>query len=337
MTDNNLDQAPADTGTDTTGSVGTDKAPASAPAADAGHNEADDGDIDLLDGYEGEEGGEPADASAAQQTDAGDRPAWQRPEGLDGDALAEWKERQGLPTDVAGYEIKLDLREGEQISEVGQQLIDGLKDFAVENDLPPPAINSLANWYNKQIEAHQTRLAESDRTLRAETRDVLTERWGDTYADRMQIAKEGVRVLPQALRQMLKEARTPDGKRITHTPEFALALYEIGRLRGRKGNTVPPTDDQRLAEITKVMNSDIDAYRAQGLDKERLDIMRKREGNRQSTPSTLTPAEAQEAADLVQMMQTDIDTYRYKPYRGTGRPAADRLLQLQRKQAGEAA
>jgi hypothetical protein len=336
MTDDDLNQESADTGTDTTGSA--DKAPASAPAPEVAQQH-DGSDIDLLDldAGEGDDGVDAgADASAAQPADNANRPAWQRPDGIDGDDLSAWKEQQGLPVEAAGYEVRLG--EGETFSEFGNQMVDGLRSLAVDLDMPAAVPQRLVEWYREQERAHQARLAENDKALRAETRDVLTERWGDTYADRMTVAKEGVRVLPQALRAMLKDARAADGRRITHTPEFAQALFEIGRLRTRNGAPVQTTDDQRLTEISQVMNSDIDRYRREGLDKEHVDLLRKRDATAQARrPGTLTPAETQEEAELVQMMHTDIDAYRYRPYRGTGRPAADRLLQLQRKRDGAAA
>ena len=101
---------------------------------------------------------------------------------------------------------------------------------------------------------------------------------------------------------------------------------------------MPPTDDQRLAEITKVMNTDIDRYQREGLDKEYLALMRKRDAKaRPARPARSRLPRRRRRRSWSQMMQTDIDAYAHRPYRGSGRPAADRLLELRRKRAGEAA
>ena len=323
-------------GTDTTGGP---VAPPPASPAPTEHDGAGDTDLDLLsdEGEEGADDGEPGADAADADADAGRR-AWQRPDGIEGDALANWKEQQGLPTDPDGYSIDLELGEGQTITETGQQLINGLKEFAVEHDLPPPAVSKLAQWYDDQVKAQQAKLAEADKALRVETKATLQEQWGSAYASRIEFAREGARVLPAALRQALRGARTADGRSIDNLPEFAIALYEIGKLRSRKGPTVPTTDEERLAHVVKVMNTDVDKYRRDGLDKEHLDIMRRRDASGLTrTPGTLTAAEAQEEAALTELMNADIDKYSWRPWRASRMTGSERMLQLQRKKAGEAA
>jgi hypothetical protein len=321
---------PAATGIDTTG--GAAAPPPSSPAP-AEHEGADDLDL-LADDYDGDDGDDGTDATEA---DAGaDRPAWARPEGLEGDALAQWKSDQGLPTSADDYEVEIDLREGEAITESGQHLINGLKDFAVQNDLPPPAVSGLVKWYDAQVKAQQAARAEADKVQRKSTRDTLTQKWAGAFDQRMTVAKEGARLLPQGLREALKTARTPDGKRVGDLPELAEALLAIGRLT-QQGKSVPTSDQDRLAEIENVLRSDVGEYRRQGLDKEHLEILRKRDGNAQARPrGTLTAAEEAEERDLVQQMSTDIDSHR-RQWRGTGKSGSDRLLELKRKRAGEIA
>lgn len=309
--------------------------PSSAPAPQQVADIQDDEGLDLLNtGHEDD--GDEGSGGAAPAADPESAPAWQRPEGLEGDALTEWKESVGLPTEAGAYEVKLDLREGETITETGQQLIDGLKSFAVENDLPAPAVSSLVKWYDAQVKGLQAKLAEGDSTQRTATRATLQEQWGDSYTNRMEFAREGAHVLPVALRKALRGARTADGRAVEHLPEFAIALYEIGKLRTRKGPNVPPSDDQRLAEIQNVMRTDIDAYRAKGLDQEHMALMRRREAP-QARPGTLTPAEAAEEREITQLMHDDIGAYRHKMWRGSGRTASERAMELARKRAGEAA
>ncbi len=186
-----------------------DKAPASTPAPEASH-QAEDADLDLLaddvDGGEGEDAEGTRAEGKTGEADAERPPAWQRPADLAGpdadpDAVAEWKTRQGLPVEADDYQIDLELKEGEHVSEAGQQLLDGLKEFGVEHDLPAPAVNGLAKFYKEQLQEQEVRLAEADKTLRAETRATLQEIWGDQHDERLEIAKEGARVLPQGLRR----------------------------------------------------------------------------------------------------------------------------------------
>ncbi len=336
MTDEALDQQPGAAGPET--ATGTDQAPAAIPAPHVAE-QADDGDLDLLDldADPGDgEGEDAADTSAAQPPEDAERPAWQRPEGLKGDDLVDWKLEQGLPTDVTGYEVKLDLAEGQTITETGQLLIDGLKTFAVEHDLSPPAVNGLAKWYDAQVKAQQAKLAESDKALRTETQATLTEKWRGSYEPRMEVAREGARLLPQPLRAMLRVARTPDGRRIAHTSEFAEAMLAIGRLRTGKGASVQTSDEERLAEIASVRTANIDDYYAKGLDKEALEVGRRIAAKGQPAPVALSPADAQEERELVQLLSEDVDSYRYRQWRGSGKTGSERLLEIRRKREGTA-
>jgi hypothetical protein len=335
MTDDTTTSAP-ESGAATAGNAPA-SVPAPAPTPATNTTEQTD-DLDLL-GDDGEDDGTAADDGVETDAPADEpdteRPAWQRPDGLDGDALIDWKEAQGLPTDPDGYTIDLKLGEGEQVTEVGQQLLAGLKQFGVENDMPEPALNGLANWYNDQLKALQAKFAESDKALRTETRNVLTQKWAGAYDHRMEVVKAGARLLPQGLRAALKVARTPDGRRVSDTPEFAEALLAIGRLT-TKGKQAVTSDDQRRADIEKIMNTDIDRYNREGLGQEYLALARKRDATPVRTV-TLSPAEAAEELELLQHMSEDVGAYQHRQWRGSGKTGSDRLLELRRKRAGEAA
>ena len=327
--DAELDQAPAATATDTT--TGTDQAPAAIPAPHVAE-QADDGDLDLLDtSEEGEgegEGAEPQDDDEPEQSTI-------QPIGPGEDAseeeVAEWRTRHGVPDEPSGYQPP-------QIEGVNwnQDALGPVLDIVHRHNVPQEALAAALTAYGQQVAAQQVKLAEADKALRTETRDALTQKWAGAYDHRMQVAKEGARLLPPSLRQALKTARTVDGKRVADLPELAEAMLAIGRLT-QKGKPVPTSDEERLAEIVKVRDANIDEYYQRGFDKEALEVGRRIAAKGQPAPVALAPADAAEERELVQLMSENVDAYQYRQWRGSGKTGGERLLELRRKRDGAAA
>jgi hypothetical protein len=130
----------------------------------------------------------------APAEDTSDRPAWSRPEGLEGDALAQWKERQNLPVDADDYEVKL--AEGERFSEIGEQMVDSLRTLATELDMPAATPQKLVDWYRKQEQAYRGRLAENDKVVKRATVAALRDTWGDLFAANKAIVDAAFKGLP---------------------------------------------------------------------------------------------------------------------------------------------
>ena len=159
--------------------ITTDRAPAADRQA-PGLVESDEAWLDSGDAGD-EEGGEgdQGDAGPAveEQTDT---PAWQRPEGLEGDALTQWKEERDLPTDAGDYEVQLG--EGETISEFGGQMVDSLRELAVELDMPASTPQKLVEWYRAQEQGLRGRLAENDKDAKRATVASMRDAWGELFA-----------------------------------------------------------------------------------------------------------------------------------------------------------
>ena len=232
--DDGLDQEPAGTGTETT--TGTDKAPAAAPPADAGH-EADLAELDLLDADDGEEGEEvrtlanpalqrqPTPTQIAQLGSA-PRPRRRRADRVEGSSRAS----RLTPTATRSISTLGENRD----HRTGQALVDGLASSPWKTTCQPPMPSRLVSGTTQESPARPSSPRSTSR-LGRRPKATLAERWGDIYAERIEVAKEGARVLPKALREMLEECADPGWT--AHRPH---ARIRPGPVRDR-----PPQNPKR--------------------------------------------------------------------------------------------
>ena len=184
---------------------------------------------------EGEDEGDAGDAvedidtdDAMDEPEAEPRFPWQRPEGLDDDALAEWKEAQGLPASAEDYEDQLELPEGTQITEAGRPLVASFMEFAAANDLPASAVSKAIVWFNEQAGARGAAIKERDSVSKEEATEALRDRWEDAFDDNLAVATAGLKMLPESLQKLLRAARGPDGRKLLHDPDMAQVLFDLG-------------------------------------------------------------------------------------------------------------
>jgi hypothetical protein len=295
-----------------------------------------------------DEGEEEGDAEAAddegdpaeiEPADDGDRLPWQRPAGLEGDALAAWKEQQGLPVSPDEYEIDLDLQEGQQISEVGQELLDGLKSLAVEADMLPGQPEKVAKWYQAFLTGQQARLAEAERAAKADLVTDLKADLGDRFASFKTELDTAFKGLPPDLRAALKTARTADGLPLMVRADVVRLIHGLGQGQGQDSPQLQPQDSRtamqaELQALDQMMLTDIGAYNRRGYrgrdisaSDRKLEILREMEAPK-AKPSVASLRG--EEAELKALAASDPQVFEYSPtWKGTGKTAAQRLYELQ--------
>lgn len=283
----------------------------------------EEGDAEATDGE-----GEPTET---EPSDEGERLPWQRPEGLEGDALVEWKESQGLPVSADEYEIDLDLQEGQTISEVGQELLDGLKSLAVEADMLPGQPEKVAKWYQSFLNGQQARLVEAERTARADLVANLKDELGDGFAGFKTELDTAFKGLPPDLRAALKTARTADGLPLMVRADVVRLIHGLNKsqpspqlLQGGRAAM-----QEELRALDQLMYTDIDQYNRRGWrgsDKSasdrRLEIMRELASEAPAKPSAADLRAEEEK--LVHLSKTDPTIFSYGSWPGARSPA-DRL------------
>jgi hypothetical protein len=177
-----------------------------------------------------------------------------------------------------------------------------------------------------------------DKTANKEMTAALTERLGgkEAYDGYVATAREAAKLMPRSLRDALKVARTPDGRKVAHMPELAEFLHQVA---GRQGQaTIQPRDSrtamqEELRALDHLMRTDIDTYHREwrGLNMSasdrRLELMRELgdEGPRKPSVSDIES----EKRELIRLRDRDPQMFAFGDWRGTGRPASERLVALQ--------
>jgi hypothetical protein len=143
--------------------------------------------------------------------------------------------------------------------------------------------------------------------------------------------------MPAELRTLLNQARAPDGTRIVNNAEvlrLIASAYGTGERQavsqGQDRRTMLQTE---LAEIDALMHRDINEYhqpwRGTGMSASdrRLQIMRELASEAPARPSAVDLRAEQR--ELERLRDQDPQMFSFGNWRGSGRPAADRLVAIQ--------
>jgi hypothetical protein len=195
-----------------------------------------------------------------------------------------------------------------------------------EADLPQASVDKILRVYADRLNAVHV----ADKTQRDERRTALKGEWGDQYFGHVKTMREYVAELPFGAE--LAGARLPSGRLLLNMPGAYEWLLGIAEAR-----PAARTPEQRLAEINQIRDTDIDRYRSQGLDREWASLTK----TIAAKPSAARPeSEAglrAELSEITKLMHTDIGKYQNEPWKGSGKTASQRALEIQRQLAGERA
>mgnify|MGYP001569179510 FL=1 len=203
------------------------------------------------------------------------------PEDATEDEKAEWRKENGIPDKPEDYgipEVK-----GHQWSDVDKTIAgDFLKDLHAA-DTPKPQAEAALKWYAKFQTQQAEARADLDRQSQMEREDALRAEWGpQDFRPHIKLAKDTFQddeFISPDLRTALAGARTADGRRLILHPDFTRFLAERGLERrgpaGLIGGEQGARMGGRIDEIRKIMNTDLDRYYSEGLDKEMAELQEK--------------------------------------------------------------
>lgn len=200
------------------------------------------------------------------------------PDPSDEKAMAEWRKGEGIPPDPAGY--KLPETVIKRMVDEDKPILSTFMDFAHKKNARPDVVEIASEWYVEMAEAAQTAQIEKDNTYKTEAEDLLRKDWSHgEYKANTTMAKRWVEAIPGLGENALAIRDPVSGKRLGDLPEFISWAAEQGR--DKFGDVAFSTTDSerrhtsRIAEIKQIMNTDINAYYEQGLDKEYSDLLAK--------------------------------------------------------------
>jgi hypothetical protein len=228
--------------------------------------------------------------------------------------------------------------DGAEVTETGQERINAFAEFAHKANVSPEAFEGAINFYNELVAKEQERRAETDKTARVDLVAELKGELGDGYAAFRNEVDGAFKELSQDLRRALKSARLPEGRLLLSMPEAVHMVHALSRHQTQA--TIQPQGSrsamqQELAEIDMLMRSDISEYHRanwrgsnRSASDRRLEIMRQLDApdpNPQQTRANLED----EKRELLRLRMSDPQMFAFGNWRGTGRPASDRLVALQ--------
>lgn len=283
--------------------------------------------------------GQPKDA-VVDADDAADDLADADADAIDLDAPAEGTEvaeaeaSDAERVDTSAYVFEP--AEGEEVTEVGQARIDAFAEFAAKNGLAPEAYQGAIDWYNDLVKQEQVRLGEADKTAKADLVAGLKGELGESYRSFRDEVDGTFRELPKELRTALRSARLPDGRLLLSMPEAVRMVHALGN-RQSPVNTQPRDHtamlQAELGEINEAMNRDVsELYRpwkntGMTASDRKLQIMRSLD-NPDPNPRQTRAKIEDEKRELVKLRDRDPDMFRFGDWRGSGRPASDRLAAI---------
>jgi hypothetical protein len=196
------------------------------------------------------------------------------PEDATDEQRAEWRKAQGIPDKPDAYQLPKVA--GYDWSDADKTVASDFFTAAHEANMTQAQAERAFSWYADRMQTITADQYEKDTSSRNALEDDLRSEWGPEYRANVKMLARYAEQTPGAGASIL-EARLPDGRRLGEVPEFVKDLVERARdhygdssfIAGDGGSSM----NNRKAEIEKVMKSDINRYRSEGLDKEYRTIL----------------------------------------------------------------
>jgi hypothetical protein len=242
-----------------------------------------------------------------------------------------------VPDDASAYapaEI-----EGQKWTEADQPILDEFRQVAHDAGYTQEQFATATRYWKDRIASLKQAIKSRDETDTKSGREVLAKEFGTEGAKQAISDIRGFldeRVDPD-LARMIKTARTATGARLINSPPFLRLLHNLARSEGAGPQPAKDTRtsmQEELQSLDTLMRSDIDAYNGKlwrntgkTASTRRLELMREISDEGPAKPSA-SDLRAEER-ELLRLRTSDPQMFMYGDWRGTGRPAADRLYHLQ--------
>ena len=226
--------------------------------------------------------------SLRQKLSSGEYKRAAMPENATEDEKAEWRKENQIPDKPEDYgipEVK-----GHEWSDVDKTIAqDFLADLHAAGT-PKPIADQALKWYAKFQQRQIEGRSELDRQNVAAREDALRAEWGPgDYRPHVTLAREMFQdenFMPAGLREALADARTSQGARLIHNPDFVRFLAQQGLERRGTAGLISGEQGARMTgradEIRRIMREDYDRYVREDLGAELIQITEKTSGGGRS-------------------------------------------------------
>ena len=177
------------------------------------------------------------------------------------DEQRAWREQNGVPADIKGYEI-----EGfDKLPDDLKQNYQGFLEEAHKRNMPASTVKEAVAIYRQMEQAATDKLVEEDITREETARDTLIDEFGGRVEFKRNVAMADNYVSARfgELGPLLMHGRLADGSKIGSNPEVIKFFVNLARDEGYAGDLVPDNPgaggrsiDDRLSEIEALMRKD---------------------------------------------------------------------------------
>ena len=102
-------------------------------------------------------------------------------------------------------------------------------EYAYQNNIPQEQLNGLMDTYLQQADQLVETMSQQDNIDAQEATKLLKENWGKDYTVNMNRITNRMNMLPEDIREQVKEARMPDGRGLMNSPEFMTWMVSMDR------------------------------------------------------------------------------------------------------------
>ncbi|MGD9381875.1 MAG: hypothetical protein PVI03_05465, partial [Candidatus Thorarchaeota archaeon] len=155
-------------------------------------------------------------------------------------------EENGIPVTADKYELSIEQEKLESEKEV----IEDLLAMAYENNLPPKAANTAAEWYLKTKEKEEEARIEQDAEVKSASEDALRAEWGNEYRANVNRIHGLLDMAPEGVKDKILNARFPDGTPFGSDPDSLKFLIDLAVQINPVTTLVPGAGDNIAGAIS---------------------------------------------------------------------------------------
>lgn len=176
--------------------------------------------------------------------------------------LAEWRTEHGIPLTPEEYQ----LAEGLVVGEADKPALDAVLAAMHKENATPGQVNAAVNAY---YEAKKQEVADIEIRDTGDKNDItqaLRDEWGPDFHSNKNAVHSLINQFPEDSRELLTNARLPDGMALMNHPGIVMTLADLSRKTNPAATVVPNANDpvtaigDELAQIRKTMRDKPNEY-----------------------------------------------------------------------------
>ena len=140
--------------------------------------------------------------------------------------LNDFRQVNGIPLEAKEYDFSGADRE---LTEMDLEMLGPVSEIAHEHNISQEALVALMGSYMAETDKVVEQMHTQDNLDAQEFTKLAKENWGPEYTVNMNRANNQLNLLPESIRDGIKQARMPDGRGIMNSPEFMSWLVNVDR------------------------------------------------------------------------------------------------------------